>query len=51
MSFKMLINAVDPEEYRVAILKDGDLDEFYIETSTRAETKGNIYKGNLEKRF
>lgn len=45
MSSKMLINAVDPEEYRVAILKDGDLDEFYIETSTKEETKGNIYKG------
>jgi len=45
MSFKMLINAVDPEEYRVAILKNADLDEFYIETSTKEETKGNIYKG------
>jgi len=42
---KMLINAVDPEEYRVAILKNGELDEFYIATSTREETKGNIYKG------
>jgi ribonuclease E len=41
----MLINAVDPEEYRVAILKNGDLDEFYIETSTKEETKGNIYRG------
>ncbi len=45
MSSKMLINAVEPEEYRVAILKDGDLDEFYIETSAKEETKGNIYKG------
>jgi Ribonuclease G/E len=26
MSSKMLINAVEPEEYRVAILKDGDLE-------------------------
>jgi ribonuclease E len=43
--YKMLINAVDPEEYRVAILKDGELDEFYIATSIREETKGNIYKG------
>lgn len=41
----MLINAVDPEEYRIAILKDGQLDEFYIATSMREETKGNIYKG------
>ena len=45
MSSKMLINAVEPEEYRVAILKDGDLDEFYIETSAKEEIKGNIYKG------
>ena len=44
MSSKMLINAVEPEEYRVAILKDGDLDEFYIETSAKEEIKGNIYK-------
>ena len=44
MSSRMLINAVDPEEYRVAILKNGDLDEFYIETSTKEETKGNIYR-------
>jgi len=43
--YKMLINAVDPEEYRIAILKDRELDEFYIATSTREETKGNIYKG------
>jgi len=43
--YKMLINAVDPEEYRIAILKDGELDEFYIATSTREEIKGNIYKG------
>lgn len=45
MSSKMLINAVEPEEYRVAILKDGDLDEFYIETSAKEEIKGNVYKG------
>jgi len=44
MSFKMLINAVEPEEYRVAIVKDGELDEFDIQTSTKEETKGNIYK-------
>lgn len=43
--YKILINAVDPEEYRIAILKGGELDEFYIATSTREEIKGNIYKG------
>ncbi len=45
MSYKMLINAVEPEEYRVAILKNEELDEFYIETSMKEEIKGNIYKG------
>ena len=45
--YKMLINAVDPEEYRIAILKDGELDMFYIATSTKEETKGNIYKGTV----
>ncbi|NVM25657.1 MAG: Rne/Rng family ribonuclease [Desulfobacterales bacterium] len=45
MSAKMLINAVDPEEYRLAIVKDGELDGFYIETSTKEETKANIYRG------
>jgi ribonuclease E len=45
--YKMLVNAVDPEEYRIAILKDGELDQFYIATSTREEIKGNIYKGTV----
>jgi ribonuclease E len=45
MSYKMLINAVEPEEYRVAILKNEELDGFYIETSMKEEIKGNVYKG------
>jgi ribonuclease E len=47
--YKMLVNAVDPEEYRIAILKDGELDQFYIATSTREEIKGNIYKGTVSR--
>jgi len=39
MSLKMLINAVDPEEYRVAILKDGELDAFYIEPQQKKRQK------------
>jgi ribonuclease E len=42
---KMLINAADPEEFRVAILEEGSLEEFAIEAASRASTKGNIYKG------
>ncbi len=42
---KMLINAADPEEFRVAILEEGVLSEFAIEASLKEATKGNIYKG------
>jgi ribonuclease E len=42
---KLLINAVDPEEYRLALIEDGILEEFYIETAAREQIRGNIYKG------
>jgi len=42
---KMLVNAADPEEFRVAILEEGLLTEFALETASREQTKGNIYKG------
>ena len=45
MSSKILINAVDPEECRIAKVKDSKLEEFHIETASQAITKGNIYKG------
>lgn len=44
----MLINAIDEEEYRVAMIKDGMLDGFYIETTTAEEKIGNIYKGVVQ---
>ncbi len=46
---KMLINAVEAEEHRVAIIKDGLLDGFYIETATAEQKIGNIYKGLVER--
>ncbi len=49
MKTKMLINAVDPEEYRVVFIKDGRLDGFFIETSTVEQKVGNIYKGMIER--
>ncbi len=49
MTTKMLINAVEAEEYRVAIIKDGLLDGFHIETSTTEQKIGNIYKGIVER--
>ncbi len=45
MNRQMLINAEEPEEYRLAIVSGKKLEEFYIETTTRENTVGNIYKG------
>jgi ribonuclease E len=46
---KMLINAEDAEESRVAIVTDGILEEFDIETSHKEQNKSNIYKGIVVK--
>jgi len=45
----MLINASDPEEYRIAIVRDGILDGFHIETIGSENRVGNIYLGIVEK--
>jgi len=45
MSRKILINAVDPEQCRIARINDNKLEEFQIEVTSREITKGNIYKG------
>ncbi|CAO0820799.1 ribonuclease E [Desulfarculales bacterium] len=42
---KMLINAMDSEELRVALVENGRLEAFYMETAAREQTRGNIYKG------
>ncbi len=42
---KMLINAADPEEFRVAIVEEAVLEDFALEAANRQQTKGNIYKG------
>jgi ribonuclease E len=44
MSSKILINAVDPEECRIAKVKDNTLEEFQIESAAKEITHGNIYK-------
>jgi ribonuclease E len=46
---KMLINAEDAEESRVAIVTDGILEEFDIETCHKEQNKSNIYKGVVVK--
>jgi ribonuclease E len=48
MSKSMLINVILEEESRVAIVDNGVLDFFEIETLTKETLKGNIYKGVVE---
>lgn len=45
MTSKILINAVDSEEIRIAKVVDNKLEEFRIESAAREITNGNIYKG------
>ena len=47
MAKKMLINAIDPEEYRVAVVENGILEEFYSESPSTEQLKGNIYKAKI----
>lgn len=42
---KILINAVDAEECRIANVLDSKLEDFQIESAMREITHGNIYKG------
>jgi len=41
----ILVNAVDPEECRIANVIDNKLEEFHIESAAKEITHGNIYKG------
>lgn len=49
LASKMLINAVESEEFRIAVIKEGRLDGFYIETAATEQKTGNIYKGVVER--
>jgi len=48
MSKAMLINVTHAEESRVAIVENGVLDTFEIETLNRESIKGNFYNGIVE---
>jgi ribonuclease E len=41
----MFVNAADPEEFRVAIVEEGQMEELALESASREATKANIYKG------
>ena len=42
---KMLIDAAEEEESRIAVIEDGKLQELYIQRAAIGEIAGNIYKG------
>ena len=44
---RILINASQPEELRVAMVDGQRLFNFDIETTTRKQSKSNIYKGRI----
>jgi len=44
---RMLINATQPEELRVALVDGQRLDDLDIETTGREQKKSNIYKGRI----
>lgn len=41
---RILVNAINAEECRVAIVAGGELEDIHVETTSREQTKGNIYK-------
>src|SRR5215475_7484909 len=47
MKKEMLINVLQPEECRIAILEDGVLEELYVERASQESYVGNIYKGRI----
>src|SRR5918911_5331354 len=47
MKKEMLINVLQPEECRIAIVEDGVLEELYVERASQETYVGNIYKGRI----
>jgi ribonuclease E len=47
MSSEMLINVVESEECRIAIVRGGELEELYMERASVQRHVGNIYKGRV----
>jgi len=44
---KLLINAEEPEECRLALLADGHLDSIHVSTASSKQTKNNIYRARI----
>src|ERR1700676_1820459 len=47
MKKEMLINVMQPEECRIAIVEDGVLEELYVERTSHESYVGNVYKGRI----
>src|ERR1041384_4104203 len=47
MKKEMLINVLQPEECRIAILENSILEELYVERTSHESYVGNIYKGRI----
>ncbi|MBW2595166.1 MAG: ribonuclease E/G [Deltaproteobacteria bacterium] len=48
MTKKMLINTIDEEESRMAVVEDGNLVEYNIRMSVKEPTTGNIYNSTVQ---
>ena len=44
---KLLINAEEPEECRLALLEDGRLESIHVSTVSKIQTRNNIYKARI----
>lgn len=44
---RLLVNAEEPEECRLALLADGRLDSIHVSTVSSKQTKNNIYKAKI----
>jgi ribonuclease E len=47
MSSILLLNAAEPEERRVALVREGRLEEFRAEPGGAASPRGNVYQGRV----
>src|ERR1700679_2967462 len=47
MKKEMLINVLQPEECRIAIVEDGALEDLYVERASQESYVNNIYKGRI----
>ncbi|MBA3315972.1 MAG: Rne/Rng family ribonuclease [Planctomycetota bacterium] len=47
MKKEMLVNVLQPEESRIAIIEDSILEELYVERTSLENYVGNIYKGRV----